>query len=149
MIAGVFAQSFGCAWSDNQTDVSALALNARPNGVAVNADERAVDLTDDATSSVLRSLDGLTFAHYAPIPHVAGQGINLSQLTFDDQRNLLVERFGFGSASAVFSVSGPEGVAALTGPDPTRRRLGIAAAGSHQALFDVVREDQRRAGDGG
>ncbi|MFP3555349.1 hypothetical protein SB861_32220 [Paraburkholderia sp. SIMBA_049] len=135
LIAGVIAQTFGCASSSTATDATPVALEGvRPNGVAVDASDGAVYLTDDAKSSVLRSSDGHTFAPYASIPQPSDLGISLSQLTFDDARNLLAVRFGFGSASAVFDVKGADGAIMLAGPNPARRRLGIAAIGSEQAL---------------
>ena len=130
----VLAQMLGCTPGSTRPDAGVVSLDARPNGVAVSPGDGAVYLTDDATSSVLKASDGRTFSTFAAIPQVAGQGISLSQLVFDDEQNLLVERFGFGSASAVFSVGGPDRVATLAGPDPKRRRLGIAALGSRQAL---------------
>ncbi|BCF90592.1 hypothetical protein [Paraburkholderia sp. PGU16] len=134
-IVGLIAQTYGCASSSPATDATPVALEGvRPNGVAVDTSNGAVYLTDDAKSSVLRSSDGRTFAPYASIPQSPGQGISLSQITFDDARNLLAVRFGFGSASAVFDVKGADGAIMLSGPNPARRRLGIAAIGSHQAL---------------
>jgi hypothetical protein len=110
LIVGVIAQTFGCASSSTATDATPVALEGvRPNGVAVDASDGAVYLIDDAKSSVLRSSDGRTFVPYASIPQPSGLGISLSQLTFDDARNLLAVRFGFGSASAVFDVKGANG----------------------------------------
>ncbi|MBN3766111.1 hypothetical protein [Burkholderia sp. Ac-20365] len=134
LMIGALAQLYGCASSSPAADTSPIALNGvRPNGVAVDTNG-AIYLTDDAKSNVLRSSDGRAFAPYAAIAQQSGQGISLSQLSFDNDGNLLVVRFGFGSASAVFAVKSAEGATMLSGPNPARRRLGIAAIGAHQAL---------------
>jgi hypothetical protein len=83
---------------------------------------------------VLSSPDGRTFAHYASVPAVAGQSNSLSQLSFADASTLMIERFGFGTASAVFSITGVDAIAALSGPDPARRRLGLISIGSNRLL---------------
>ncbi|NYH16641.1 hypothetical protein [Paraburkholderia bryophila] len=83
---------------------------------------------------MLSSPDAHAFAHYANVPTVAGQSNSLSQLSFADAGALMIERFGFGTASAVFSITGADTIAALTGPDPTRRRLGLISIGSNRLL---------------
>jgi DNA-binding beta-propeller fold protein YncE len=130
------AQTWGCALQGQgpQADASPVALDARPNGLAVRPDDGAIYLTDDATSSVLRSTDGHAFSRYAEVPTAAGQAASLSQIAFDAEGNLLVERFGFGTAGGLFSIAGADHVVALAGLDPTRRRLGLASAGAHRAL---------------
>jgi hypothetical protein len=126
-------QMVGCA-SQRPTIDPGVALNARPNAIVVHSGDGVIYMTDDATSSVLRSDDGHSFSRYAGIPTVAGQGVSLSQIAFDAEGNLLVGRFGFGSAGAVFSVGGPDHVIGLQGLDPARRRLGLAPAGRNRAL---------------
>ncbi|HZZ14196.1 MAG TPA: hypothetical protein VFE79_26190 [Paraburkholderia sp.] len=124
----------GCG-GDNLTAVpQRIAVNASPNGIAIRATDGAVFITDDQTNSVLSSSDGRTFAHYASVPAVAGQSNSLSQLSFADPNTLMIERFGFGTASAVFSISGSDAIAAFSGPDPARRRLGLISIGSNQLL---------------
>jgi hypothetical protein len=55
-------------------------------------------------------------------------------LSFADASTLMIERFGFGTASAVFSITGVDAIAALSGPDPARRRLGLISIGSNRLL---------------
>jgi len=47
---------------------------------------------------------------------------------------LLVQRFGFGSAGAIFDIQGPHSIFALSGIDPSRRRLGLIAIGDGKLL---------------
>ncbi|WP_109477302.1 hypothetical protein [Paraburkholderia sp. C35] len=150
LIAGALAQTYGCASGGAAADMTPVALNGvRPNGIAVNAGDGAVYLTDDAKSSILRSADGRAFAPYTSIPQAPGQGISLSQLSFDREGNLLAVRFGFGSASAVFAVKGADSATLLSGPNPARRRLGIAAVGANQALSTwFVKESSAPAAGG-
>lgn len=124
----------GCGGDDIAAAPQRIAVGATPNGIAVRATDGAVFITDDQTSSVLSSPDGRTFAHYASVPPVAGQANSLSQLTFADASTLQIERFGFGTASAVFSISGMDALAALSGPDPARRRLGLISIGANRLL---------------
>jgi hypothetical protein len=111
-----------------------IALDARPNSIAVRQSDGRIFITDDKTNGVLSSTDGKAFAPFATIPVVAGQANALSQLTIADTGALLAERFGFGTASAVFQVSADKSVAALSGLDPTRRRLGLVDIGTGKLL---------------
>jgi hypothetical protein len=111
-----------------------VALDARPNSIAVRQSDGRIFITDDKTNGVLSSADGKAFAPFATIPVVTGQANALSQLTIADAGALLVERFGFGTASAVFHVSADNSVATLSGLDPTRRRLGLVDIGAGKLL---------------
>jgi DNA-binding beta-propeller fold protein YncE len=111
-----------------------IALDAAPNGIAVRESDGAVFVTDDHTNSVLSSTDGKKFTSYAALPLVAGQANALSQLTFGDAGALFCARFGFGTASAVYRITAPGTLSALSGPDPARRRLGLAAVGDGELL---------------
>lgn len=148
LLVCALVQTYGCASHDTVAGRGAVALDARPNGLAVRDGDGAVYLTDDATSSVLRSPDGRAFGRYAGIPAAPGQGVSLSQIAFDAAGNLLVGRFGFGSAGGVFSVGSDGQVVALAGLDPARRRLGLASAGAQGALstWFVKREGAPEAG---
>jgi hypothetical protein len=131
---GLLAALAGCG-GDNVTAVpQRIAVSASPNGIAVRPADGAVFITDDQTNGVLSSPDGRTFSHYASVPVVAGQSNSLSQLSFADAGALMIERFGFGTASAVFSITGADTIAALSGPDPARRRLGLISIGSNRLL---------------
>ena len=124
----------GCGGDEVTVTPQKIAVGASPNGIAVRAADGAVFITDDQTSSVLTSPDGRTFSHYASVPAVSGQAISLSQLSFADAATLMIERFGFGTASAVFSITGADTTAALSGPNPARRRLGLISIGSNRLL---------------
>jgi len=124
----------GCSMGGMPTAPTRIALSAKPNSIAVRASDGALFITDDTSNSVLLAPDASTFAHYASIPTVQGQPNSLSQLTFADSNTLLIERFGFGSAGALFNIPGADTVIELTGSDPARRRLGLAASGPNQVL---------------
>lgn len=134
VVAALVALS-GCAAPEATATAqpAKIAVDAQPNGIAVRPGDGAVLITDDRTSGVLLSTGG-AFTPYATIPVAAGQGKSLSQLTFARSGALFVERFGFGTASAIFEVSANGMSSALTGPDPARRRLGLLAIGPGQLL---------------
>jgi DNA-binding beta-propeller fold protein YncE len=129
----IVAALAGCTTPAATVQPSRVAVDGLPNGIALRPGDNAVFITDDRTSSVLLSTGG-AFTSYAAIPVAPGQGKSLSQLTFTDSGALFVERFGFGSASAIFEITGASTPAALTGPDPARRRLGLLAMGPGQLL---------------
>jgi DNA-binding beta-propeller fold protein YncE len=131
---GLIAALAGCGGDEITVTPQKAAVSASPNGIAVRAADGDVFITDDQTNSVLSSPDGRTFAHYASVPAMAGQSNSLSQLSFADASTLMIERFGFGTASAVFSITGVDAIAALSGPDPARRRLGLISIGSNRLL---------------
>jgi DNA-binding beta-propeller fold protein YncE len=148
--AAATMQLAGCASGGAPAVPQRVSVDARPNGIAVRPGDGAVFITDDTTGSILVSADGHTFAHYASIPSGSAQGNSLSQLTFADAQTLLAERFGFGTASAVFYVSGKDLARALTGTDPARRRLGLAVIGPGQALSTwFVKSGEQQPAQGG
>jgi DNA-binding beta-propeller fold protein YncE len=133
----------GCSTGGSSFAPQRIALNALPNGIAVRPSDGALFLTDDTTNSVLFAADDRTFEHYAVLPTVPGQNrISLSQLLFADSKLLLVARFGFGVSGALVGLDarGPisqgnaRRTAALDGPDPVRRRLGLALLAPGQVL---------------
>ena len=126
-----------------------LVLNARPNGIAVRATDGTVFITDDLSNSVLSASEGQAFAHYVSIPTVAGQANSLSQLTFINANTLLIERFGYGSASAIFDSPAPDKVQALLGLDPSRHRLGLALAAPGKLLSSWFVKQGKQALEGG
>ncbi|WGS53070.1 hypothetical protein LFL96_33405 [Paraburkholderia sp. D15] len=131
---GLIAALAGCGGDNVNFVPQRIAVNAAPNGIAVRAADGAVFITDDQTNSVLAATDTRTFSTYASVPTVAGQANSLSQLSFADANTLLIERFGFGTASAIFGITGANAIAQFSGPDPTRRRLGLIAIGSNRLL---------------
>ena len=124
----------GCGGDSVTAVPQRVAVSAAPNGIAVRAADGAVFITDDQTNGVLSSPDGHSFSHYAAVPVVAGQANSLSQLSFADAGALMIERFGFGTASAVFSITGADTVVPLSGPNPARRRLGLISIGANRLL---------------
>ncbi|MGQ7934925.1 hypothetical protein [Paraburkholderia sp. D1E] len=131
---GLIALLAGCGGDDVTAVPQRIAVSASPNGIAVRAADGAVFITDDQTNGVLSSPDGHTFSHYTTVPVVAGQANSLSQLSFADAGTLMIERFGFGTASAVFGITGVDAITPLSGPDPARRRLGLISIGSNRLL---------------
>jgi DNA-binding beta-propeller fold protein YncE len=131
---GLIALLAGCSGNEVTAAPQRVVLSASPNGIAVRAADGAVFITDDQTNGVLSSPDGHSFSHYATVPVVAGQANSLSQLSFTEAGALMIERFGFGTASAVFSITGVDTIAQLSGPNPARRRLGLISIGSNRLL---------------
>ena len=127
------AALIGCSTPEATVQPQKTAVDASPNGIAVRPSDGAVFITDDRTNGVLASTGG-AFTPYASIPLEAGQGKSLSQLTFALSGALLVERFGFGTASAIFEITGNGIASALVGPNPARRRLGLVELAPGQLL---------------
>ncbi|MGA7780113.1 MAG: hypothetical protein WCA85_20700 [Paraburkholderia sp.] len=132
-ICGLVAALSACSTPDNITWPAKVALDAQPNGIAVRPSDGTVFITDDRTSSVLSS-NGGAFTPYASIPVPPGQGKSLSQVSVTGSGELAVERFGFGTASAIFLIAGNGTTSELTGLDGSRRRLGLLAIGPGQLL---------------
>jgi DNA-binding beta-propeller fold protein YncE len=124
----------GCGSAQVASAPIRASLDARANGITIRPAEGRIFITDDKTNSVLSSVDGSTFTLFAAVPVVAGQANALSQVTIADTGSLLVGRFGFGTAGAVFDIGADKSVSALSGPDPTRRRLGLSAIGAGRLL---------------
>ncbi|CAB3755631.1 hypothetical protein [Paraburkholderia solisilvae] len=136
LIAGALA---GCAADTGASAPRRIAVDARPNGIAVRPGAGTLFIADDATDSVLSAPDGRGFTRFAALPPVAGQDRNsLSELVFADPRLLLVARFGFGTAGALIALvpqdGGPPRITTFSGPDPARRRLGLAVLAPGQVL---------------
>jgi hypothetical protein len=123
----------GCSTPGATIETQKIPVDALPNGIAVRPADGALFMTDDRTSSVLSSSGG-AFTPYTTIPFEAGQGKSLSQITFTHSGTLLVERFGFGTASAIFDVADAGTPVALVGTDPARRRLGLVELAPGQLL---------------
>jgi len=124
----------GCGSTQVASTPQRISLDARANGIAIRPSDGTVFITDDKTNSVLSSDDGTTFKPFASIAPVAGQANALSQVSMADDGSLLVGRFGFGTAGAVFDIDANRSVSILSGPDPVRRRLGLAAIGMGKIL---------------
>jgi hypothetical protein len=134
LTAGAVIVLSGCSSVQIVSAPQRVSLDARANGIAIRPDDGTIFITDDKTNSVLSSADGKTFKPLAAIPLVAGQGNALSQVSIADSGSLLVGRFGFGTAGAVFDIGADRSVSALSGTDPTRRRLGLAVIGTGKIL---------------
>ena len=127
------AALIGCSTPEASVQPHKVAVDALPNGIAVRPGDGAVFITDDRTSSVLTST-GAAYTPYASIPVEAGQGKSLSQLSLTRSGELVVERFGFGSASAIFDIGGSGIAVPLAGLNPARRRLGLIELAPGQLL---------------
>ncbi|SAK81648.1 Virginiamycin B lyase [Caballeronia hypogeia] len=101
-----------------------------PNGVAVRDADGAIFVTDDKANAIVMSSqigseDAPAFSLYARLPGAEGERTGLSQIAFAPNGHLLVERFGFGKASAVFDVAPSGQVALASDTNAARRRLGL------------------------
>lgn len=124
----------GCAAQKVAHVPHSVVVDARANGIVVRAEDAATFITDDTSNSVLVSKDGERFTRYASIDAVAGQANSLSQLSLGEGHTLFVARFGFGTAGGVFEIGEGGAVTALSGLDPTRRRLGLVSIGAGRLL---------------
>jgi hypothetical protein len=105
-----------------------------PNGIAIRAQDGTIFITDDRTNSVLSSKADHDFKLYATIPVVAGQPNGLSQVSVAESGEVRLARFGFGTAGALLGVDNHGAVVTYSGPDPARRRLGLADIGGGRLL---------------
>ena len=104
-----------------------VPLPGAPNGVAVRDADGAIFVTDDTTNGIAMTprIGDEDFSPYARIPAAQGERTGLSQIGFAPNGHLLVERFGFGAASAVFDVAPSGQVALAADTNASRRRLGL------------------------
>ncbi|MDR5761266.1 hypothetical protein [Caballeronia sp. LZ035] len=106
-----------------------VPLTGTPNGVAVRDSDGAVFVTDDDSNGILMTQHlgeaDAAFSPYARLPAVNGGRAGLSQIAFAPNGHLLVERFGFGSSSAVFDVAPSGQVTLASDTNAARRRLGL------------------------
>lgn len=139
----------GCGSAQVASAPQRIALDGRPNSVAIAPLNGRIFITDDKTNSVLASTDGKNFAPYAVIPENPGQPNALSQVTISSEGTLLAGRFGFGTSGAVLEIGADKSVSALTGLDPARRRLGLAAIGPGKLLSTWFVKNANAPGTGG
>jgi hypothetical protein len=139
----------GCAGHVATLAPSRVAVDARPNGIAVRPDDGAVLITDDGSNSILLSTDGRDYVRYLSVPVVAGQPNGLSALTFAGDHALLVARFGFGAAGGLFEIASGRSASTLDGLDPARRRLGLATIGPGKVLSSWFIKDGNQPPRGG
>jgi DNA-binding beta-propeller fold protein YncE len=111
-----------------------ITLAGAPNGVAVRVPEGTIYVTDDASNGIVASSDAAHFAPYATLPAAGGQRNSLSQIAIGADGDLFVERFGFGSASAIFRVDAAGHVTLASDANPSRRRLGLAVLSRTELL---------------
>ena len=119
-----------CGTVGKSTVAQNVPLTGAPNGVAVRDADGAVFVTDDKTNAILMTTgigeeDAPAFSLYARLPAAEGERTGLSQIAFAPNGHLLVERFGFGSSSAVFDVAPSGQVALAADTNAARRRLGL------------------------
>ncbi|SAL60226.1 Virginiamycin B lyase [Caballeronia arvi] len=109
------------------TSARKAPLAGAPNGVAVRDADGAVFVTDDKTNGIVMAsnIGDSDFSLYARIPAAEGERTGLSQIAFAPNGHLLVERFGFGAASAVFDVAPSGQIALASDTNAARRRLGL------------------------
>ncbi|MDR5837607.1 hypothetical protein [Caballeronia sp. LZ034LL] len=112
------------------TTAQKVPLTGTPNSVAVRDSDGAVFVTDDDSNGILMTqhlgeAEAPAFSPYARLPAADGQRVSLSQIAFAPNGHLLVERFGFGSSSAVFDVAPSGQVNLASDTNAARRRLGL------------------------
>ncbi len=108
-------------------------LSGLPNSVAVQPDG-TVFVTDDTTNSILRSSASDVFSAFATLPADNNPHAALSQIVPGLDGDLFAERFGFGTASAIFHIDANGHVALFSDTNPERRRLGLAMLDRNRVL---------------
>jgi DNA-binding beta-propeller fold protein YncE len=106
-----------------------IAFSGTPNGIAIRDSDGAVFVTDDKTNGIVMTENiadaSPDFALFSRIPAAEGERTSLSQIDFAPNGHLMVERFGFGTSSAVFDIAPSRQAALASDTNPSRRRLGI------------------------
>ncbi len=134
LIAGALAIGMAGCQSVSPPAADRISIDAKPNGVAIRASDDAIFVTDDRRNVILWSHNHATFARYADVREAPGQPNSLSAITVTPSGELLVARFGFGEAGALFISTSSGDMQPLTGLAPERRRLGLASIGPGRVL---------------
>lgn len=135
MLGGCYSAGGASALNAANPAPATIAIDAQANGIPVRPADGELFVTDDRTNAVLVAHDGRSFTPYATLPAVAGQANGLSQVSLmPGSGGLLIARFGFGTAGAVFGIAAADTTLPWTGIDPGRRRLGLASIGRGRAL---------------
>jgi sugar lactone lactonase YvrE len=134
LIAAALAISMAGCMSASPPAADRISIDAQPNGIAIRADDHAIFVTDDRSNAVLWSRDHKTFARYSDVRKVSGQPDSLSAITLTPSGELLVARFGFGEAGALFISTLSGDAQPLSGLLSERRRLGLASIGPGRVL---------------
>jgi hypothetical protein len=127
-----------------------LAVDGDPNGLWWDAASGTLYLADDNGNRVLQWTDGAGFSLLADLPSTTADSPGLGQLVLDSVGNLVVTRFGGGSAGDVVYVKPDGSTAVVPNLDPTRRRLGLTL-GADGTLYDswFIKNDTGRVGSVG
>jgi DNA-binding beta-propeller fold protein YncE len=103
------------------------------NALAWDAASSTLYLTDNNADALLQWTDAGGLQPVATFPPSAA-GISLGGIVRRADGSTLVTSFGFGKEGTVFQLSAGKAASALTGLDPVRRRVGLAA-GAGGALY--------------
>jgi hypothetical protein len=115
----------------------AIALSGGANALWWDAASSRLYLTNSSSSALMTWTDAEGLRDVCALPADAG-GTSLGGIVRRGDGTLLIANFGFGTHGGIFAVTA--GVAsALTGLEPTRRRVGLAqdAAGSVYSAYFV------------
>lgn len=118
-----------CGSVGPQAAARTIPLSGTPNGIAVRPDGTIL-ITDDSSNSIQQSSGDDPFTRFATLPPVQGARNGLSQIATGPGGNVFVERFGFGTASAIFRIDETGLITLASDTHPERRRLGLAVLSS-------------------
>jgi hypothetical protein len=132
----VFASACGgssAAHSDGggttiQTGPTSLAFAGDPEGLWWDAASSKLYIADQESNTIVTWTDAGGFVTLSTLPGGAQGAEGLGQLVLMTDGNVLVVNFGYGTNGAIYLVT-PDGTAvAVSGLDPTFRRLGLTQA---------------------
>lgn len=150
VLGGFFLLLVGCSTSNigSASDASSpdggvianrgptiLKIEGDPNGLWWDDASKTLYVADDSGNRLLRWTDEAGFSLLRDLTPAPEQGAGLGQLVRMDDGNLVVTRFGHGTAGAVVFVP-PSGAAQdVPGLSVERRRIGLTISSTGQ-LYD-------------
>jgi hypothetical protein len=111
-----------------------VALSGGANALWWDATSSVLYLTDSNTSSLLTWTDAEGIREVCSLPADAA-GVSLGGIVRRSDGTLLIASFGFGTQGGMFAVTSGA-ASALTGLEPTRRRVGLAQ-GADGAIYSA------------
>ena len=113
----------------------ALAIDGDPNGLFWDDGQQTLYIADDNGNRILRWTDAAGFGLVKDLPTASAQGAGLGQLVRTPTGELVVTRFGGGTAGDVAYVAADGTAKVVPNIDPTRRRIGLTVTADGR-LFD-------------
>lgn len=129
-------QLIACDSNDDSTSQASqiVALSGQPNGAWWDVLNQILYISDETNNSLIRWTES-GFLSNVSLPAIAANLGGLGQVVSLEDGQVLVTRFGYGSAGTVLHVNAQGKSYATQGLDPVQRRIGITVDEQGQ-LFD-------------